>query len=160
MLWSSYCPSRTSNVFENDVPSVKFVSGQFCIQSGWHQTEVVKLSWISHFFFIHGKHRNYSYFASFNKKLLVWIWWYFYATINVLQYLYRKWLDLYFNVSYLRPWYVFYDLFILKCCAHHEVKIAKGEVKQKSFITNEESFEGFLECNYSLQFFDNIMIVM
>ena len=46
MLWSSYCPSRTSNVFENDVPSVKFVSGQFCIQSGWHQTEVVKLSWI------------------------------------------------------------------------------------------------------------------
>ena len=48
----------------------------------------------------------------------------------------------------------------LKCCAHQEVKIAKGEVKQKSFITNEETFEGFLECNYSLQFFDNIMIVM
>ena len=67
---------------------------------------------------------------------------------------------LYFNVLYLRPWYVFYDLFILKCCAHQEVKIAMGEVKQKSFITNEETFEGFLECNYSLQFFDNIMIVM
>ena len=139
MLWSSYCPARTSNVFENDVPSVKFVSGQFCIQSGWHQTEVVKLSWMSHFFFIHGKHWDYSYFALFSKKLLIWIWWYFYATI----YWYRKWLDVIIQRFVSQTLICFLRLVYFKMLRTSEVKIAKGEVKQKSFITKEETFEGF-----------------
>ena len=41
-----------------------------------------------------------------------------------------------------------------------EVKITEGEVKQKSLITNEETFEGFSESNDSLQCFDNMMIMM
>ena len=145
MLWSSYCPSRSSNVFENDVLSVKFVSGQFCIQSGWHQTEVVKLSWMSHFF-LYMVNTGIIHILHYSTR--IYLYEYDDMSVQRLSTFYNSntetyWM-LYFNVLYLRPWYVFNDLFILKCCAHHEeVKIAKGEVKQKSFITNEETFEGF-----------------
>ena len=40
-----------------------------------------------------------------------------------------------------------------RCGSHQEVNIAKGETKQKSLITNEETFEGFLERNYSFAMF-------
>ena len=47
-----------------------------------------------------------------------------------------------------------------RCGSHQEVNIAKGEAKQKSLITNEETFEGFFQnVTTILQHLGNVMTV-
>ena len=47
-----------------------------------------------------------------------------------------------------------------RCGLHQEVNIAKGEAKQKSLITNEETFEGFFQnVTTILQHLGNVMTV-